>query len=143
VVGTAQVEVKPVIVGTDEGKLTLTFKGAGGYGDRWIVAHVANPTEGLSLLNDPAFKELMDLSKRIAAYDGAPQGNPPQAQAGSPPAQRSNAPQAAQEAPGGVKKYCNHGEMVFKSGISQKGKAYQLFSCTAPRDQQCKAQYLN
>lgn len=137
------VSVKPVIVGGSEGKLTLTFKGAGGYGDRWIVAHVANPSEGLELLNDPQFKELLELSKRIAAYDGSPQGGPPQSGGQAAPAQQSRAPQQAQEAPGGEERYCAHGKMVFKSGVAAKtGKPYQLFSCTAPRDQQCKAEFL-
>jgi hypothetical protein len=143
-VSTATVAVKPVIVGGDEGKLTLTFKGAGGYGDRWIVAHVANPSEGLALLNDPEFKELLDLSKRIAAYDGAPQGGAPQGNAGGgqPAQQQSRAPQGATQAPNGETRSCSHGQMVFKSGVSKAGNAYKLFSCTAPRDQQCKAQYL-
>lgn len=146
---TAAAVVKPVVVtatnNTPDGKMTLTFKGAGGYGDRWIVAHVANPAEGLSLLNDPAFKELLELSKRIAAWDGAPQGGAPQQAAanGGGQQQQSRAPQPAQEAPGGEKRFCSHGEMEFKSGVSKKsGKPYKLFSCTAPRDQQCEAQFL-
>lgn len=139
--GTAQVEVKPVVVSGGEGKITLTFKGAGGYGDRWIVAHVANPAEGLELLNDPKFKELLDLSKRIATYDGAGSA-PAQGGGGGGGQSQSRAPQAAQEAPGGEKQFCQHGEMVYKSGIAKSsGKPYALFSCTAPRGEQCDAKW--
>lgn len=132
---------KPAVV-DNEGKITLTFKGAGGYGDRWVVVHVANAVEGLETIKDPAFKELLDYSRKIAEYDGAsskPAAAPTQ-QGGAP---RGGTPQQAGEAPGGEKRFCEHGEMVFKTGVAKStGKPYSLFSCTAPREQQCKAQFL-
>lgn len=143
-IATTTVAVKPVIVG-DAGKITLTFKGGGAYADRWLVAHVANPAEGLELLKDPQFKELLDLSKRIASYDSggsAPAGGGNQQSQAQQPAQQSNVPQGATQAPGGEERFCSHGKMEFKSGVSKAGKPYKLFGCTAPRDSQCKAVFL-
>lgn len=141
---------KPTAAFDGEGKLTITFKGTGGYADRWVVAHVATPQEGLDLLKDPAFKELLDYSRKIALYDkaeytpaSAPVSAAPQQNNQPNPSYNGGAPQQAQEAPNGEKRFCSHGEMVFKSGVSKAGNSYKLFSCTAPRDQQCKAQYLN
>lgn len=135
----AAVKKAPAAPEVSDGKITLTFKGAGGYGDRWVVAHVTNPAEGLDLLNDPQFKELLDLSRKVASYDGKDGAAP----AAAPAAPRGGTPQVAQQAPNGESRHCEHGEMVFKSGVSKAGKAYRLFSCTAPREQQCKAQFLN
>lgn len=146
VVGAVTVPVRPVIEGlATEGKITLTFKGAGGYGDRWLVAHVANPVEGLELLNDPKFKELLDLSKRIAAYDGRESATPAAAQAAPQQQSPSAPPAAAQQAPGGETRQCSHGQMQFKSGFSQKsGKAWSAWFCPTPKNTpgQCEAIFL-
>ncbi|AYD87076.1 hypothetical protein SEA_NICOLETERA_49 [Mycobacterium phage NicoleTera] len=126
--------------------VSATFKFAGAYSDPWVVVKGSDPADVLAKVNTPEFKELMDKVQFIAShYAGAgakPAGN---AGGGAPAqAQQSRAPQAAQEAPNGEKRYCAHGEMEFKSGVSKKtGKPYKLFSCTAPRDQQCEAQFLN
>ncbi|QDP44632.1 ssDNA binding protein [Mycobacterium phage NothingSpecial] len=123
--------------------VSATFKFAGAYSDPWVVVKGSDPADVLSKVNTQAFKELMDRVQQIAGvYAGS--GAKPAAGGGGGQAQQSRAPQAAQEAPGGEKRYCEHGEMVFKSGVSKSsGKPYKLFSCTAPRDQQCKAQFLN
>ncbi|QTF81473.1 hypothetical protein SEA_TARSUSIV_49 [Mycobacterium phage TarsusIV] len=127
--------------------VSATFKFAGAYSDPWVVVKGADPADVYAKISTPEFKQLMDRVQQIAGvYAGAgakPAGN---AGGGAAPAQaqQSRAPQAAQEAPGGEKRYCAHGEMEFKSGVSKKsGKPYKLFSCTAPRDQQCEAQFLN
>jgi hypothetical protein len=134
------VEEKPVVESLD-GKMTITFKGAGGYADRWVVVYAAGAKDGLDIIQDPAFKELLDYSRKIAEYDrGAASPAAPQ-QTVAPAT--GGAPQQSQEAPGGEKRFCNHGEMQFKTGVAKgSGKPYSLFSCTAPREQQCKAQFL-
>lgn len=135
---------KPAVAADSDGKLTLTFKGAGNYSDRWLVAHVATPAEGLALLRDPQFKELLDYSRKIGEYDSNNSGGAqkPAGGGGGGGQRQSSTPQAAKEAPGGEKQYCEHGEMEYKSGVSKKsGKPYALFSCTAPRDQQCDAKW--
>lgn len=137
--------VKDVTAVTEslDGKLTITFKGAGGFADRWIVVYAASAADGLAQIQDPAFVELLNKSRTLAEWDykKATEGKPVQA---SNPGQQQphQAPQGATQAPGGEKRFCSHGEMVFKSGVSKAGNAYKLFSCTAPREQQCKAEYL-
>ncbi|AEL17816.1 ribonucleoside reductase class II [Mycobacterium phage Turbido] len=121
--------------------VSATFKFAGAYSDPWVVVKGADPADVLGKVSTPEFKALMDRVQQIASHyapASAPAGN-----AGGG-AQQSRAPQPAQEAPGGEKRYCSHGEMQFKSGVSKKtGNPYKMFVCTAPRDQQCDAQFLN
>ncbi|AXH48821.1 hypothetical protein SEA_STEAMY_46 [Mycobacterium phage Steamy] len=123
--------------------ISATFKFDGAYGAPWVVVKGATASEVNAKIHDPEFKELMDYVKRIAGVYGAPAAAPAAGggQAAAP-AQQSRAPQGATQAPNGETRSCVHGPMVFKSGVSQKGNAYKLFSCTAPRDQQCKAEYL-
>ncbi|ASJ79746.1 ribonucleoside reductase class II [Mycobacterium phage Heffalump] len=123
--------------------VSATFKFAGQYSDPWVVVKGADPADVYAKISTPEFKALMDRVAQIAGvYAGAaakPAGN-----AGGGAQQQSRAPQPAQEAPGGEKRYCQHGEMQFKSGVSKKtGNPYKMFVCTAPRDQQCDAQFLN
>ncbi|WXX09758.1 ribonucleoside reductase class II [Mycobacterium phage MS619] len=122
--------------------VSATFKFAGQYSDPWVVVKGADPADVYAKISTAEFKALMDRVAQIAGvYAGAaakPAGN-----AGGG-AQQSRAPQPAQEAPGGEKRFCQHGEMQFKSGVSKKtGNPYKMFVCTAPRDQQCDAQFLN
>lgn len=139
-------EIKPVVikspaVGSGEGKIVSTYKEGAGYDASWTVVHAANVDDWFEIHDNPRFKELLDKQKKVAAYFRA--GNAPAAAAAAAP-QGGGAPAGAQQAPGGEKRFCEHGEMVFKSGVSKTtGKPYKLFSCTAPRDQQCKAQFLN
>lgn len=60
--------VKAASVGTDEGKIVLTFKEGAGFDSSWTVVHANNVAEANEILADPAFKELLDRSKRVAAY---------------------------------------------------------------------------
>lgn len=122
--------------------VSATFKFAGGYHDPWVVVKGADPTDVLGKIETAEFKALMDRVQKIAGHY-APTGGKPAGNAGGG-AQQSRAPQPAQEAPGGEKRFCAHGEMQFKSGVSKKtGNPYKMFVCTAPRDQQCDAQFLN
>ncbi|AGR46464.1 hypothetical protein ODIN_49 [Mycobacterium phage Odin] len=153
----AQAEAPVVAPAAGTGDLSVTFKGTGGYDAAWLVPKYSSVDEALVDLGvDPAqvaalgqgqkwfalFDRVKKMNDHYASLGGgapAPANNG----GGSQPQQQSRAPQQAQEAPGGEKRFCSHGEMVFKSGVSKAGNAYQLFSCTAPRDQQCKPQYLN
>ena len=120
--------------------VSATFKFSGAYSDPWVVVKGADPADVLAKISTVEFKSLMDRVKQISGhYSGA--GSAP---SGGGAQQPSRAPQAAQEAPGGEKRYCSHGEMTFKTGVSKKtGKPYKMFACPAPRDQQCKAQFLD
>lgn len=56
---------------------------------------------------------------------------------------KKDKPEPVFKGPKGEERYCKHGPMEFKSGVSKAGKAYELFSCTGPRAEQCNAQYLD
>ncbi|QFG12550.1 hypothetical protein PBI_TOAKA_50 [Mycobacterium phage Toaka] len=145
----------PVTV-SPAGDLSVTFKGDGTYTAPWIVPKYASVDAALVDLGvDPAaVAELGQGAKWFALFDratkmaqhfaslggGTPNAKP--AGGGGGGGQRQSAPQAAKEAPNGEKQFCQHGEMEYKSGTSKKtGKPYALFSCTAPRDQQCDAKW--
>ena len=139
------VEEKPTVikseaVGSGEGKIVSTYKEGAGYDASWTVVHAANIDDWFAIHEDPRFPDLLTKQKKVAAYFRDKPSAPAQQQSQPNP---SYAPQQSQEAPGGEKRYCTHGEMVFKTGVAKaSGKPYSLFSCTAPRDQQCKAQFL-
>lgn len=132
--------VKSAAVAHGEGKIVSTYKEGAGYDASWTVVHAANVDDWFAIHDDPRFKELLEKQKKVAAYFRDKPAAP--AQQASQPSYGA-APQQSQEAPGGEKRFCSHGEMVFKTGVAKAtGKPYQLFSCTAPREQQCKAQFL-
>ncbi|QGJ94816.1 hypothetical protein SEA_BLINN1_55 [Mycobacterium phage Blinn1] len=153
-VPTVTATVAPVAV-SPAGDLSVTFKGDGTYTAPWIVPKYASVADALIDLGESPqavaglsqaqrWMALFERSTKMAAHFASLGGGTPNAKpAGGGGGSGSRAPQAAQQAPGGEKRFCEHGEMVFKSGISKAGNAYKLFSCTAPRDQQCKPQYLN
>ncbi|AKF14218.1 hypothetical protein SEA_LUCHADOR_54 [Mycobacterium phage Luchador] len=123
--------------------VSATFKFAGAYSDPWVVVKGADPADVYDKISTPEFKALMDRVQQIAGVYAGSAAKPAGNAGGGGGQQRQAAPKQAQQAPNGEKRFCEHGEMEFKSGVSKAGNAYQLFSCTAPRDQQCKAQYLN
>jgi hypothetical protein len=63
-----KVAVKAPSVGTDEGKIVLTFKEGAGFDASWTVIHANNVSEAKAILSDPEFKELLDQSKKVATY---------------------------------------------------------------------------
>lgn len=134
------VVVKTAAVGAGEGKIVLTYKEGAGYDASWTVVHAESVADANAILADPSFKELLERSKKVAAFFRDKPAAP--AQQASQPANGA-APQGAQSAPGGETRFCSHGAMVFKSGVAKAtGKPYSLFSCTAPRESQCKAEFL-
>ncbi len=138
--------VEEIVVegGASEGgvEYSLTIKGRGTHQNRWLVVRFPSAESGLEEIKKTAFKELLDYSRKIEEYDaGAYSPAAPPAQ--NQPANPSYAPQQSQEAPGGEERFCSHGKMQFKTGVAKAtGKPYSLFSCPAPREQQCKAQFL-
>lgn len=133
-------KAKPAADDSD-GKVVLTFKGGRDFDAPWIVIHANGLQEAHDFVvgeNSALLATIMDKVKVASTYFAGK----PAAPVGSPAPARQ-APQVATQAPGGETRFCEHGEMVFKSGVSKAGKPYKLFSCTAPRESQCKAQFLN
>ncbi|SLD34824.1 hypothetical protein [Mycobacteroides abscessus] len=132
--------VKTAAVGDGEGKIVMTYKEGAGFDSSWTVVHANSVEDAKAILKDPEFKELLDLSKKAAAYFRG--GSTPSAPA-APAQPRSNAPAAAQSAPGGDTRQCKHGEMQYKTG-SKNGRTWKGFFCPTPKDtpDQCSPEFL-
>ncbi|SIE08801.1 hypothetical protein [Mycobacteroides abscessus] len=131
---------KTLVSDNGEGKIVLTYKEGAGFDASWTVVHANSVEDAKAILKDPEFKELLDLSKKAAAYFRG--GSTPSAPAAPAPA-RSNAPAAAQSAPGGDTRQCKHGEMQYKTG-SKNGRTWKGFFCPTPKDtpDQCSPEFL-
>lgn len=134
--------IKSAASADTEREVVLTFKGGTGFDAPWIVIHAADLQDAHDQVSGDNATLLAQVMERTqsASKHFASMGSPAQ---NSAPRGGGGAPAAAQSAPGGESRQCAHGDMVFKSGVSKAGKPYKLFSCTAPREQQCKAQFLN
>jgi hypothetical protein len=142
VVGTATIAVKPVLVGGGD-EITLTFKEGGGFDASWIVIRAESVASANAILDDHVdLQALMAKTKAVAGFFRGGDTAKTNAPASGGQAAQSRVPAGAQQAPNGETRSCSHGPMEFKSGVSKAGNAYKLFSCTAPRDSQCKAEYL-
>src|SRR5690606_30887970 len=95
-------------------EVSVTLKGGAGYDAPWVVP------------------------RRPAASQGSQQ------QAARQQAPVNRAPAGAQEHPEGKREFCEHGEMIYKSGIAgprakNPGKPYSMFTCPHPvREEQCR-----
>lgn len=125
-------------------EVSVTLKGGTGFDAPWIVLRAGSPAEALDLLHDDAtVKDLIDRASKVGAYFASQGGSKPSGNDGGGNAQASERP-ARQEAPGGEKRYCEHGEMRFRSGVSKRtGKPYKMFACPSnDRDNECDPQFL-
>lgn len=104
-------------VGSDEGKIVLTFKEGSGFDSSWTVVHANNVEEANGILSDPAFKELLDRSKKVAGYyrGGAASGGARPAGGGS-----GGAPAGAQQPPSGAPAAPGP-DWQYKTGLKKDG----------------------
>lgn len=130
---------KTLVSDNGEGKIVLTYKEGAGFDSSWTVVHANSVEDAKAILKDPEFKELLDLSKKAAAYFRG--GSTPTAPAAAQPL--SNVPAGAQSAPGGETRQCRHGEMKFISK-STNGRAWSGFFCPQPKDStdKCEPEFL-
>lgn len=133
---------------TETNEVSVTLKGGTGFDAPWVVVRAGSISSALAQLKGYAneLKELLDTATKVGGYfarngaqkpvngTAAPAGN--QAPASDKP--------AYQQAPGGQQKFCQHGEMTFKSGVgAASGKAYKGFFCPErDRDAQCKPEFI-
>lgn len=135
---------------TDRTGMTLTFKGGSGFDAPWIVAHVADLQAADDLLsgeNQDQLKRVMERSQSAGAFfaSKAPTRPATESGAGARSGNTTAAPAASQAAPGGEERFCKHGPMSFKSGVSQKtGKVWKAFMCPSPKGtpDQCDAEWI-
>lgn len=103
---------------SDQGKIVTTIKHGAGYDAPWTVIHANSAAEAKATMNDPEFKELLELTSKVSSSI-LPK------QPASAPAGRSGQPAAAAAAPSGETPPEGY---VFKSGISKKtGKPWKAF----------------
>jgi hypothetical protein len=137
---------QPITINTtSDGKVVVTLKGGGGFDAPWIVIHASCLEDALAQLADDKLRELMDRVKRAALYfsggGSAPAQQPQQRPSGG--SQQLGKPAGADQAPNGEQKFCAHGAMTYRAGMSKAGKAYQGFFCPErDRSQQCKAVFV-
>lgn len=126
----------------NKSKLSLTLKGGTGFDAPWVVIYPDSVEEGLEILADrDGLKELLEQVQNTAAFFISKAPAKPAAAAGGG---GGNARQAAQEAPGGESRTCQHGSMTFKSGF-KNGKTWKGFFCPTPQGtpDQCRPQFVN
>lgn len=143
---------------TNNNGLSLTFKGGVGFDSPWIVNHVATLEEAAEFLGiDVAdYPDRKDLLKAVfaATWNAATffQAQAPEKPAAAPKAAAQgngggNSAPARQQAPGGEGRQCVHGDMVFRSGVTQSGKnagkTWKAFMCPAPKGAaQCDPEWI-
>jgi hypothetical protein len=131
--GDGKVKVNPLVVKADEGKVTVTLKGGLGFDAPWVVIHSSDVADALNQLSDAQLPALLEKAQKASEFFAGKKATPtPQATQGGSQT-RSGQPAASAVGSGGAKR-CNHGEMVFRSGVSQKnGKAWSGYFCPTPQ----------
>lgn len=124
-------------------EVVVTFKAGAGYDAPWIVVHAKDLRDALDQVsgeNRDVLKELMTEVAGAGKFFSSLGGGKPSSGGGSSQRPNTAPPAGASEGPGPAP-HCDHGAMVWRSGISQKGNAYKLWSCTGPRGSQCDPVY--
>lgn len=139
------VEVQTVTSPEGVTRISLTFKAGASFDSPWVVVEGGTVPGVLADLKGQSAEvgELFGLVANGArALQKSYGGNAPAAPAQAPQ-QNSRPPQ--QSAPSGESKSCKHGDMIFRSGVSQKtGKPWKGFFCPTPKGtpDQCQAEFI-
>ncbi|MEU7830333.1 hypothetical protein [Nonomuraea sp. NPDC049129] len=109
-----------------EGKVVTTIKYGAGFDAPWTVIHSDSVEDAKNTLNEA--KDLLELTAKVAKYAKTLDSGP------APAGQRSNGNGGGQRQqqptpPGVASKSCAHGEMVYRTGNSQKGP-WQAYFCS-------------
>jgi hypothetical protein len=125
---------KVIKVGSD-GKFVGTLKGGRDFDEPWIVLHCDTLQELVdNLTNRELLGQAMDAAQQASKRfrDLRPtedKGTAASAPQNIPQGRAQGRPQAATEHPKGRKEFCQHGEMVFKSGLGKNEKMWGAFDC--------------
>jgi hypothetical protein len=119
---------------TGEHKVRVTLKAGPEQGAPWITIDGADVSDAADQLGDTdGVKRLVELTVSAARFLHRSYGSNQQRglSNGSGSGQRQpGKPAGASEAPNGEKRYCEHGQRVYKSGFSEKtGKNWAAFDC--------------
>lgn len=120
-------------------EVSVTLKGGSGFDAPWVVVRAGSISSALSHLKTYAaeLKELLDTAARVGGYFARSGAQKPAGGSSAPAGNQApaNDKPAYQQAPGGQQKFCDHGEMKFKSGAKAdpddptKLKAWSGFFC--------------
>lgn len=133
-------------VETDQNYVTVILKGGTGYGAPSISIRGANVADALEQVQAYAneLKELVDRVTAVSKYFSvAVDGNNPSGRGGAKGGPAGQ-PAASKEAPGGEKRYCEHGQREYKTGVTKTGKnagkTWEAFDC---KDGVCDREWKN
>lgn len=115
-------------------------------GPPWLTFESGSAADIIAHLDDKAaIQGLLQRASTISAYwrglggQNQAQNSRPAAPAGQRSGHGTPGPQSA---PGGERRFCDHGEMTWKSGISSNsGKPYSGWFCPGPRGSQCPPEW--
>lgn len=134
---------EPASTHPEKNRVRVTLKGGAGHGAPWITIDGANVSDALAQLTGESADTLAQLvaqTAKIGRYFASTGGGPKTQEDGQ---RQPGKPEAATQAPNGEERYCKHGQMAWRSGVSKAGKAYKGFFCAEQdRDQQCKPQFV-
>ncbi|MBG6140247.1 hypothetical protein ACFQ29_01410 [Longispora fulva] len=110
------------------GKIVITLKAGADFAAPWIVIHADNASDAdatlTGIFNGGLHEKVTRAGAMLAATRPAAAGN------SAPPARQAAAPAPASLPPGVAAEYCEHGERIFKSGVSKSsGKPYKMLAC--------------
>lgn len=132
---------------SETNEVSVTLKGGTGFDAPWVVVRASSIPSALAHLKTytDELKELLDGTSKLGAYFARTGSQKPAGGSSAPagPSAPANDRPAYQQAPSGQTKYCQHGEMTFKSGVSKAGNTYKGFFCPErDRDAQCKPEFM-
>ncbi|TCO56882.1 hypothetical protein [Actinocrispum wychmicini] len=123
------------VTAAGEHKVRVTLKAGAGYDAPWITIDGTDVHDAADQLGDTdGVKQLVELTVSAAkflhrSYGPAQQRSSAGSSSGSGQRQAGK-PAGANEAPNGEKRYCEHGQRLYKSGFSEKtGKNWGAFDC--------------
>lgn len=120
------------------GEASFTLRGDSG---EELIAQAADLAASLDAVYEELAKaKQVVLAKEVFSSRSKPSGGFAQGAANS--GTKASAPSGGSSGAFGHGKTCKHGEREYKEGVSKAGNAYKLYACTAPRNEQCPAEYV-
>ncbi|GGM39287.1 hypothetical protein GCM10012275_07750 [Longimycelium tulufanense] len=124
---------------SDVHRVRITLKGGSGHDSPWVTIDGANIEDARAQIADKeALKALLDDVAKAGAYFARLGNGGSRLNMNGKPASQQRPPH--QQAPGGQQRYCEHGPMVYKSGVGRNGKPWKAFDCP---NSTCDRQWVN
>jgi hypothetical protein len=122
------------------GKITVTLKGGNDFSQPWVVIHGSDPADLLDTFDDPDLVKVLERTRKASEFFVGTKPAPTPTQTTTT---TSRPPQGATQGQQGAK-FCQHGEMQYKTGFSQKTqKTWSGYFCPTPQGtpDQCPPQF--